>query len=497
MHQIFQKIAIIILCFSVSMVNKVNSQSIDNFQANEGCTGPTYDCGEVITLDVSNLTRIPGCVNIADDSWSISVEVGNLTLTPTVTQMGYNGGWGNDFVPTQIQFTIPCNNIRLGDCVTFYVNFSVDLWEEREPCIFNNSVQSQAYCVCNEGVNPPGNPCVTECVGVEYFDCGELITMDVSSLTQIPGCVNIADDSWTIAVQFGSQLIFPTVSSMGYNGGWDNDFVPLEIQFVVPCNLVQDSCCAPFRVVFSVDLWEEIEPCIFNNPVLSAGYCVCDPDLPVTDTCETVCEGVMDFECGTKITMDVSSLTQIPGCVNIADDSWSIFIQLGNQTIYPVVTQVGYNGGYANDFVPLEIQFTIPCQWVEDGCCLPFQVRFYVDLWEENEPCVFNNPVSSPSYCICDGAIETSNEGSEERAQPNAAVRNNLTVFPNPASQYLSIASTGAKSYRIFNQQGEIVLSGSNNFQQINVEGLSNGLYFIELVLKTGELQQGRFVKAN
>ena len=65
-------------------------------------------------------------------------------------------------------------------------------------------------------------------------------------------------------------------------------------------------------------------------------------------------------------------------------------------------------------------------------------------------------------------------------------------VYPNPVNESFSIAVHGEKksmfAYRLFNNLGEIVLSGNEISGQINISSLANGFYFIRLTnKKSGE----------
>ena len=57
-----------------------------------------------------------------------------------------------------------------------------------------------------------------------------------------------------------------------------------------------------------------------------------------------------------------------------------------------------------------------------------------------------------------------------------------MLVFPNPAQEFLQVSGVGlGNHYRIFNQNGQLVLSGkiSQNEEKIDVSSLLSGLYFI------------------
>jgi len=58
---------------------------------------------------------------------------------------------------------------------------------------------------------------------------------------------------------------------------------------------------------------------------------------------------------------------------------------------------------------------------------------------------------------------------------------NKLIVYPNPSSDYLNFNNTGLQNiyYEIYNQNGQLVLSGSTK-TQINISSLSSGNYIIK-----------------
>ncbi len=68
-----------------------------------------------------------------------------------------------------------------------------------------------------------------------------------------------------------------------------------------------------------------------------------------------------------------------------------------------------------------------------------------------------------------------------------------ITLFPNPANDYLSIGSVSESTpYRIYNQAGQIVWEGSGN--RIGVASLPPGIYIIRMIIE-GKTIQMKFVK--
>jgi hypothetical protein len=68
--------------------------------------------------------------------------------------------------------------------------------------------------------------------------------------------------------------------------------------------------------------------------------------------------------------------------------------------------------------------------------------------------------------------------------QANNFNRNNFKIYPNPATNFLSLQHDGAiTSLKILNVQGQIVLekNAEINLQQIDISTLAEGFYFLEL----------------
>lgn len=69
-----------------------------------------------------------------------------------------------------------------------------------------------------------------------------------------------------------------------------------------------------------------------------------------------------------------------------------------------------------------------------------------------------------------------------------------LAVFPNPTGAILNIQSEQpVENIQVTNSSGKLILSTTE--QQINVSNFSNGLYFVQLRSKSGEVVMRKFVK--
>jgi hypothetical protein len=59
-----------------------------------------------------------------------------------------------------------------------------------------------------------------------------------------------------------------------------------------------------------------------------------------------------------------------------------------------------------------------------------------------------------------------------------------LSVYPNPANSILNINFPGGfknQNYSIYDVSGKLVLNGVINQNSINIESLTDGIYFLEL----------------
>ncbi|MDP1801178.1 MAG: T9SS type A sorting domain-containing protein [Bacteroidota bacterium] len=70
-----------------------------------------------------------------------------------------------------------------------------------------------------------------------------------------------------------------------------------------------------------------------------------------------------------------------------------------------------------------------------------------------------------------------------------------MLVYPNPASGKLNLQfSEEVKQIRIIDLQGREAMIVTNDFKQINIESLTNGIYFIEITTFLGKVTK-KFVK--
>lgn len=103
--------------------------------------------------------------------------------------------------------------------------------------------------------------------------------------------------------------------------------------------------------------------------------------------------------------------------------------------------------------------------------------------------------IATPSdYCVCHNNRNSFNK-KESSVVTNATSSFNLTVYPNPAKDFLSIETNEEIALIvIYNQQGNLILQ-TNNKLNINVSHLASGIYIIQAVAMDGQIRQGKFIK--
>ncbi len=71
-------------------------------------------------------------------------------------------------------------------------------------------------------------------------------------------------------------------------------------------------------------------------------------------------------------------------------------------------------------------------------------------------------------------------------------------IYPNPASDYIEVVLTKMgrwRQWRIIDFAGQKVLDGRyNDMEKIDISGLSQGMYFLQLIDKSGNVRIGKFV---
>jgi hypothetical protein len=70
---------------------------------------------------------------------------------------------------------------------------------------------------------------------------------------------------------------------------------------------------------------------------------------------------------------------------------------------------------------------------------------------------------------------------------------NSFSVYPNPASHEIKFSANVSK-VTIMSQNGKVVFSG-NNIDHVNIENLSNGLYFVNAIAENQTAICKQFIK--
>ena len=67
-------------------------------------------------------------------------------------------------------------------------------------------------------------------------------------------------------------------------------------------------------------------------------------------------------------------------------------------------------------------------------------------------------------------------------------------MYPNPASDFITIDSKENGNYVILDVMGALVAEGNVSKNKISISSLNNGTYFVKFSTESG-VYQGRFIK--
>lgn len=81
------------------------------------------------------------------------------------------------------------------------------------------------------------------------------------------------------------------------------------------------------------------------------------------------------------------------------------------------------------------------------------------------------------------------------RIAENKAAESFLTIFPNPATDFLNLSDAPIKQLHIYNIEGKSVKQITSPHQQINIADLLPGYYYLKADMNNGERQVAKFVK--
>jgi hypothetical protein len=132
-----------------------------------------------------------------------------------------------------------------------------------------------------------------------------------------------------------------------------------------------------------------------------------------------------------------------------------------NKTLYE---GIGSSGGF--------IWYGSLCQMIETGACL-----------------IAYKKGADSLYINCGQAITGISENRLEISSK---------IFPNPASQYITIVNASRRTFRLYNSVGSVVLetklSENHTTGQVNISMLSNGIYFWQILDVNGVFENGKLL---
>lgn len=152
------------------------------------------------------------------------------------------------------------------------------------------------------------------------------------------------------------------------------------------------------------------------------------------------------------------------------------------ETTIPPVKKVFYQTENNTPFCS-----TIDDVGMNEGLNVPARLNLIAYVMDEDSNDVFNSPI-----------LNTFQEKlwDIENDINNVQLNNSVYLFPNPANNILNIKSFDGEpifEIKITTMLGKVVMATENNIHPLNIEGLSNGVYFIKYQYK-GQFYQVKFL---
>ena len=174
------------------------------------------------------------------------------------------------------------------------------------------------------------------------------------------------------------------------------------------------------------------------------------------------------------------------GTNGVAVSPWS---ELGEATVKGDRRLLASMGTFT--FAPFEVkQFTIAhisaLDYVDSSTTASLELlKSYTDDIHDFYACD-----TSGMYGLCDGQIVSVNN-------PNSVEVNNVSLFPNPTSSLLNFKSDSQiEMIKVYNLLGEVILSKEvKRMSQIDISGLSKGIYLVEFEFSSADKSVKRIVK--
>ncbi len=175
--------------------------------------------------------------------------------------------------------------------------------------------------------------------------------------------------------------------------------------------------------------------------------------------------------------------------INISNSAELSWTENGNATIWDLAVVPDFNMGSSlpsNIGVTTNINPFVLVNLPPSNGCYVFFVRS-----------VCSPTVVSPWVAIGTGGCSTEINNYLATLSNNTFLFNDskVIVFPNPSNSFIQIKSTSTiDKLTVFDSLGKVVPLQTQNNNEINIENLSNGIYFIE-ILTDNETIYKKFIK--
>ncbi|MFY0601276.1 MAG: T9SS type A sorting domain-containing protein [Cyclobacteriaceae bacterium] len=102
-------------------------------------------------------------------------------------------------------------------------------------------------------------------------------------------------------------------------------------------------------------------------------------------------------------------------------------------------------------------------------------------------PNLFGSGVENNAFYIDDISLILDEQGNNEEPL-SGDVRRSIQIYPNPASQYLSVEISEGDSFSIYNASGTLLkeITDHSNQSRLDVSELNRGIYLVKVLTKSG-----------
>jgi hypothetical protein len=122
-----------------------------------------------------------------------------------------------------------------------------------------------------------------------------------------------------------------------------------------------------------------------------------------------------------------------------------------------------------------------------------FLLRIIMIAYSTPNPLGLYNDLNSLSHLLKNAYIQCSD--GPFPVSVNFEEPPSIVIYPNPVQDVVTISGINSQSITLYDAQGRMLLTKTNNFNKINMRHLSHGLYFLKIITDTGTVYVEKLIK--